>query len=139
MGPVLWQLPPTFARETDRLADALEKLPSGRHCFEFRHESWFVPETYELLRSHGAADAPPPAAPPQLSPRELEVLRLVVGGARFSEKHANFVENMGDATTADVLALMDAGRERVRERFGVELEAEVQVLGDPGAPAASGP
>jgi len=63
---------------------------------------------------------------------------LVVGGARFSEKHANFVENMGEATTADVLALMDAGRDRVRERFGVELEAEVQVLGDPGAPAAGG-
>ncbi len=63
---------------------------------------------------------------------------LVVGGARFSEKHANFVENMGEATTADVLALMDAGRDRVRERFGVELEAEVQVRGDPGAPAAGG-
>ncbi len=34
---------------------------------------------------------------------------LTVGGARFSEKHANFVENMGSATTADVLALMSAG------------------------------
>ncbi len=55
MGPVLWQLPPTFARDTERLADALERLPPGRHCFEFRHETWFVPETYELLRSHGAA------------------------------------------------------------------------------------
>jgi UDP-N-acetylenolpyruvoylglucosamine reductase len=54
---------------------------------------------------------------------------LRVGGARFSEKHANFVENMGDATTADVVALMAEGRRRVRERFGVELEAEVQFLG----------
>jgi UDP-N-acetylenolpyruvoylglucosamine reductase len=53
-----------------------------------------------------------------------------VGGARFSEKHANFVENMGDATTADVIALMGEGRRRVRERFGVELEPEVQLLGD---------
>jgi UDP-N-acetylenolpyruvoylglucosamine reductase len=52
------------------------------------------------------------------------------GGARFSEKHANFVENMGEATTADVLALMAEGRRRVKERFGVELEPEVQVLGD---------
>ena len=60
---------------------------------------------------------------------------LTVGGARFSEKHANFVENMGEATTADVLALMEAGRDRVRERFGIELEAEVQVLGDPSAAA----
>jgi UDP-N-acetylenolpyruvoylglucosamine reductase len=52
------------------------------------------------------------------------------GGARFSEKHANFVENTGDATTADVLALMSAGRRRVHERFGVVLEPEVQVLGE---------
>jgi UDP-N-acetylenolpyruvoylglucosamine reductase len=55
---------------------------------------------------------------------------LTVGGARFSEKHANFVENIGDATTADVIALMGEGRRRVRERFGVELEPEVQLLGD---------
>src|SRR5919112_4868176 len=55
---------------------------------------------------------------------------LTVGGARFSEKHANFVENMGEATTADVVALMGEGRRRVRERFGVELEPEVQFLGD---------
>jgi UDP-N-acetylenolpyruvoylglucosamine reductase len=54
---------------------------------------------------------------------------LTVGGARFSEKHANFVENMGEATTADVIALMAEGRRRVRERFGVELEPEVQFLG----------
>ena len=53
-----------------------------------------------------------------------------MGGARFSEEHANFVENTGEATTADVVALMVAGRARVRERFGVELEPEVQVLGD---------
>jgi UDP-N-acetylmuramate dehydrogenase len=54
---------------------------------------------------------------------------LAVGGARFAPKHANFVENTGDATTADVLAVMDAGRRRVIERFGVELEPEVQTLG----------
>ena len=55
---------------------------------------------------------------------------FTIGGARFSEKHANFVENMGDATTADVVALMGEGRRRVRERFGVELEPEVQFLGE---------
>jgi UDP-N-acetylmuramate dehydrogenase len=52
------------------------------------------------------------------------------GGARFSEVHANFVENFADASTADVLELMAAGRRRVHERFGVELEPEVQVLGE---------
>jgi UDP-N-acetylenolpyruvoylglucosamine reductase len=52
------------------------------------------------------------------------------GGARFSEKHANFVENFGGATSADVLELMAEGRRRVHERFGIELEPEVQVLGE---------
>jgi UDP-N-acetylmuramate dehydrogenase len=52
------------------------------------------------------------------------------GGARFSEKHANFVENTGDATTEDVLCLMAEGRRLVEDRFGVTLEPEVQVLGD---------
>jgi UDP-N-acetylmuramate dehydrogenase len=55
---------------------------------------------------------------------------LEVGGARLSPKHANFVENAGDATTADVLALMAEARRRVHERFGIVLEPEVQVLGD---------
>jgi UDP-N-acetylmuramate dehydrogenase len=55
---------------------------------------------------------------------------LRVGGARFSEKHANFVENAGDASTAEVLELMAEGRRRVHERFGVVLEPEVQLLGE---------
>ena len=55
---------------------------------------------------------------------------LEVGGARFSPKHANFVENAKDATTADVLALMSRGRHLVHERYGVVLEPEVQVLGE---------
>jgi UDP-N-acetylenolpyruvoylglucosamine reductase len=61
---------------------------------------------------------------------------LAHGGARFSAKHANFVENPGDATTADVLALMAEGRRRVHDRFGVTLEPEVQVLGEVEWPPA---
>jgi UDP-N-acetylenolpyruvoylglucosamine reductase len=60
---------------------------------------------------------------------------LTVGGARFSLKHANFVENTGEATTADVIALMAEGRRRVKERFGIELEPEVQLLGKVDASA----
>ncbi len=55
---------------------------------------------------------------------------LAVGGARFAPKHANFIENTGAATTADVIAVMAEGRRRVLERFGVALEPEVQTLGD---------
>jgi uncharacterized protein YecE (DUF72 family) len=57
MGPVLWQLPPTFRRDDERLAKALARLDRTRerHCFEFRHPSWFCDEVYALLRGHGAA------------------------------------------------------------------------------------
>src|SRR5580698_8174199 len=55
---------------------------------------------------------------------------LQIGGARFAPKHANFIENTGDATTADVVAVMAEGRRRVLERYGVALEPEVQTLGD---------
>ena len=54
---------------------------------------------------------------------------LAVGGARFAPKHANFIENTGAATTAEIVALMAEGRRRVLERFGVALEPEVQTLG----------
>lgn len=56
LGPMLWQLPPTFVRDDERFASALEQLPPGlRHAIEFRHESWFVDEVFELLRSHSVA------------------------------------------------------------------------------------
>jgi uncharacterized protein YecE (DUF72 family) len=55
LGPVLWQLPGNFRRDDQRLAAALDALPPGRHCFEFRHESWFADPVYELLRAHGVA------------------------------------------------------------------------------------
>lgn len=57
------------------------------------------------------------------------------GGVRFSPKHANFVENDRGGTTTDVLELMAEGRRRVHERFGVILEAEVQILGEVEWPA----
>jgi UDP-N-acetylenolpyruvoylglucosamine reductase len=55
---------------------------------------------------------------------------LAVGGARFAPKHANFIENTGTATTADVIAVMAEGRRRVLEHSGVSLDPEVQTLGD---------
>jgi uncharacterized protein YecE (DUF72 family) len=55
LGPVLWQLPEREQRDVPRLAAALDVLPPGRHCFEFRHESWFAGEVLDLLRWHGVA------------------------------------------------------------------------------------
>ena len=58
LGPVLWQLPANFRRDDERLAAALAALaalPAGRHCFEFRHPSWFTTPVYRLLREHRVA------------------------------------------------------------------------------------
>jgi uncharacterized protein YecE (DUF72 family) len=55
LGPIVWQLPANFHRDDEVLTAALAALPAGRHCFEFRHESWFKRPVYELLRRHGAA------------------------------------------------------------------------------------
>jgi UDP-N-acetylenolpyruvoylglucosamine reductase len=60
---------------------------------------------------------------------------LRIGGAGFSGKHANFIENHGDASTADVIAVMAEGRRRVLERFDIALEPEVQTLGPVELPA----
>lgn len=64
--------------------------------------------------------------------RMLEACGLkghAIGGAVISPKHANFIENAGGATTADALALMAEACRRAREKFGVELEHEVELLG----------
>jgi uncharacterized protein YecE (DUF72 family) len=56
LGPLLWQLPPNFPRDDERLASALEAMPRAqRHCIEFRHTSWFADDVYALLREHGVA------------------------------------------------------------------------------------
>ena len=58
-----------------------------------------------------------------------------IGDAVISPKHANFIENAGNATSADCLALMMEARRRAREQFGVELEREVVFAGAMELPA----
>jgi UDP-N-acetylenolpyruvoylglucosamine reductase len=53
-----------------------------------------------------------------------------IGGAQISPRHANFIENAGDARSADAIALMAEARRRALDEFGVELEHEVQLLGE---------
>ena len=84
LGVVLWQLPESFRRDERRLAHALDELPAGRHAFEFRHESWFAPEVYSLLREHDAAlaiaDHPErPFQAYELTPTSWSYVRLHYG------------------------------------------------------------
>ena len=51
LGPVLFQLPPTFKKDVDVLSSFLREFPSMRAAFEFRHDSWFDDEIFDLLKS----------------------------------------------------------------------------------------
>lgn len=53
-----------------------------------------------------------------------------IGDAQISNKHSNFIENLGQARAADVAALIREAQARVRERFGIELETEVELVGE---------
>ena len=55
-----------------------------------------------------------------------------IGGASFSEMHANFIINDGGATASDIEGLIDTARSQAMERFGVVLEPEVRILGASG-------
>src|SRR5215213_8072967 len=56
LGPILFQLPPRWKLNSERLASFIEALPPGhKYVFEFRDESWLVPEVYGLLRKYNAA------------------------------------------------------------------------------------
>jgi len=55
-----------------------------------------------------------------------------IGGAAFSDVHANFIVNLGGATASDVVALMAMAQERVRDAHGVELTPEIRFLGSFG-------
>lgn len=57
LGPVLFQLPPRWKLNLERLSDFLNVLPRGhRYCIEFRDESWCVPQIYDLLARHNVAN-----------------------------------------------------------------------------------
>ena len=55
---------------------------------------------------------------------------LTYGGAQISERHANFIVNVGGASAADIAALIRMAHTRVREQFGVDMELEVELRGE---------
>jgi uncharacterized protein YecE (DUF72 family) len=56
LGPILYQLPPSMHKDLDRLRDFLKILPKKpASVFEFRHESWFSQDCYELLKEFNTA------------------------------------------------------------------------------------
>ena len=65
--------------------------------------------------------------------RLIEAARLkgaTEGGAMVSTKHANFIVNIGDASASDVRTLMERCQREVKEKFGVDLIPEVEMVGE---------
>ena len=96
---------------------------------------------FQELRKKNQPVAEPSAGSFFKNPPEDSAGRLIdeaglkgysVGGAKVSEKHANFIVNTGNATAADILKLMHVVQERVFSRFGIKLEPEVHILGSKG-------
>jgi UDP-N-acetylmuramate dehydrogenase len=87
-----------------------ESQPAGKNC--------------------GSVFKNPPEAPAWDLVRRAGLAGVTVGGAQFSEKHTNFIMNLGNASAKDVLSLIRLAQQRVRDRAGVELEPEVQLVGE---------
>jgi len=62
--------------------------------------------------------------------QECGLKGTTVGGAQISELHANFIINLGQATAADVMALIQIARQSVFEKFAMELDLEIKLIGD---------
>lgn len=90
----------------------------------------FRKETQPTGACAGSTFANPPGDFAGRLLEECGMKGFAVGGAMFSPKHANWIINGGAATAADVRALIATARERVHERFGVELQREVEYLGE---------
>lgn len=93
---------------------------------------------YQELRRQKQPVAEPSAGSFFKNPPENSAGRLIeeaglkgfaIGGAKVSEKHANFIVNTGNASAADIFSLMQVVQQQVFERFGIRLEPEVHILG----------
>ena len=60
---------------------------------------------------------------------KCELRKKTIGQAQISEKHANFVINLGKARSSDVIRLIDFIQDRVRDKFGINLEREIEIMG----------
>jgi len=92
------------------------KTRSGRHPLQYR--------------SAGSIFKNPKGTPAGRIIDEAGLKGLTLGGARVSEMHGNFIVNLGGATARDIIGLIERVREAVRDRRGIDLEPEVQIIGE---------
>jgi UDP-N-acetylmuramate--L-alanine ligase/UDP-N-acetylenolpyruvoylglucosamine reductase len=82
-------------------------------------------------KSAGCIFKNPDSCPAGKLVEELGLKNTSVGKARVSEVHGNFIVNDGGATATDMLALIEVVKQRARAKRGIELETEVQIIGEP--------
>lgn len=92
LGPILYQLPPQFGINLERLESFLRILPVGiAHIFEFRHPSWYANAVYALLDRHDAGlciHDMPGSASPRLAIGGTTYVRFHGGGGKYQGRYA---------------------------------------------------
>ncbi len=99
----------------------------ARRMAEFSRKRW---SSQPAASSAGCIFKNPDSVPAGKLIEELGLKGTRVGGAVVSQEHGNFILNDGTATAADVLELIDLIKKRARAQRGIELEPEVQIIGD---------
>jgi UDP-N-acetylmuramate dehydrogenase len=119
-GHVVLEATITLRRGTEeKIKNRVKELMDKRK----QHQPWGMPSAGSVFKN------PQDVAAGQLI--ESSGLKgKTVGGAQISEKHANFIVNLGSAKAADVLALMEMMKEKVLEVHNVRLEPEIKIIGE---------
>ncbi len=99
-----------------RIAEILE-MRRARHPLEYRNAG-------SIFKN------PPGGVPAGQIIDETGLKGVQSGGAKISEKHGNFIVNLGNAKAADIIALINEVKERVKEERGITLETEVRIIGE---------
>ncbi len=122
----------SLARAGVVLEATLELQPGNAAELESRVEAFLE----RRLRRHprqpsaGSVFRNPPDRPAGRLIEEAGGKGMQIGGARVSERHANFIVNRGGATATDIIALIEAVQKLVRKQFGIELQPEVRIIGE---------
>jgi len=98
MGPLLYQLPPGLHRDDEKLSSFLAVLPRGlKHIIEFRHDSWFAEDVYDILRRHQVGFCVfdmPKLTSPVMATTDFAYIRFHGSGSLYSSRYTD--EEMAD-------------------------------------------
>ncbi|MFH2136238.1 MAG: UDP-N-acetylmuramate dehydrogenase [Patescibacteria group bacterium] len=121
--------------EMDKIFAARDgKIPTDSSAGSFFKNIEVTDEIVKIIKEHTHEDVPPDYIQKGKIPAawligQCDLKGKQIGGAKISEKHANFIVNTGEATAADVIALSSLVKMKVRDEVGVQLEEEVEYVG----------